>query len=542
MDLAPLSDMVELGSPAMQSQPDVTMTEEGDPNEAADDIVMATQTQPSGSDACEWIRDPANRDAVNASMRRVARLPNKVSREKNDQDLHWRTLFIKAISSNIVELEPCALSSLLRLESLRDSLVPGNDRSASDTLVVLGRLRYHVAKPMQLSAELANTAPAVVAKISFAPLRPPTRVKSGAFYVDQLVFEADVYEKVTNPLLLGGHTPHLIAWYGTFRCSNVRHMLEDATLDDKSDDSVARMVLACDLRTTMSRIETEMEGAGKYDFDKMQVLLLERGLGKSLAATELNKVSPELQASVIAQTLYTLATFGEVGLRHNDLHPGNVWLQPCGLRPSSNIYFITETQYLIVPTYGTLVKIYDFDLATTYPGSQALSAMDPKQRNRTPRDFPLYCKQYGICNHARNAKFDCYQFLSSLYWTTAGVAAAVKEQIRRAAGPSSNSYLNLHPTSWPYDAHVCKIVRGTESSMKRTCDGNYEPTDNEWPSTLSFLVSIAAANDWLYDTKMDGFPPQFTPALGFDEIYRLPSVPKSAVSAHRLERLAKLRS
>lgn len=456
---------------------------------------------------------------------------------KRRQGIEWREMVAKALRAGVIQVEPCDLSKLVTLEKRTDSRPPDAERSASPTLVVLGRLRYLIATDTDVDVDLVSKlrlAPRdVVMKINFGPRKPRNPDRTKRFYLRQLDYEVEFYKNIVTPLIEERFTPHLIVYLGAFTCNNVKETLQRQMKDSSASNDASAM--ACDLQKTMAYIE-QAGDAEDYNFDTMHVLLLERGKGAPLKETDLSKLDAKQQASMIMQVLYTLACFDGMKARHNDLHQGNVWLET-GQRDLTNVYFLSDDEYLIVPALGTLVKLYDFDLASTY--GRTTNRMGNAANEVLRGEF---CDNYGMCNWRRNSKFDCYMFLATLWYNsldkhpTHSLAPKITQWVLKTF--EGTSLIKQHPDSFPFWAHACKIILPRDGKDPAMCAGNWEPTDKEWPSTMSLIRSLAA--EFGFARTLDsGFPAAMLPESGFHDLFRLPHVPASAVANDRLRSYVK---
>lgn len=149
--------------------------------------------------------------------------------------------------------------------------------------------------------------------------------------------------------------------------------------------------------------------------DQGRMMIVESGSGKSLRDLIEDRVlsSSDLHA-IVFQVLYTLNEMYYAGIKHNDLHLGNVWIQllpnPRTLHyyyasPGSNQlhHFVITTRYL--------VKIYDFDRSTfTKRNAEDVSLNNSNNLTRSEDEF---CKVSGECN-IEDARFDIFRFTSHL--------------------------------------------------------------------------------------------------------------------------------
>jgi hypothetical protein len=153
----------------------------------------------------------------------------------------------------------------------------------------------------------------------------------------------------------------------------------------------------------------------KYDASKIEVLVIEQTQGHTL--DDLHKrLNVEAWREIIFQILYTLEVFNRLGLRHNDLHPNNIFIEVLPA-PKKNYYIIKANEMMEVESYFC-VKIFDFDDSASHCQKGLLNPMyhglvDQLQEKKTcfnSKSTGDRCRAFGICNDV-NTKFDTYLIL-----------------------------------------------------------------------------------------------------------------------------------
>src|SRR5438045_73424 len=94
--------------------------------------------------------------------------------------------------------------------------------------------------------------------------------------------------------------------------------------------------------------------------------------------------------SISFLVLYSLLVFEEVGLRHNDAHPGNILLEKKTYRekPPIIVCFVDENTFYVIPIFF-MVRVYDFD------NSWVVGVVNKKLDYGGVHS---YCNNYGMCN------------------------------------------------------------------------------------------------------------------------------------------------
>lgn len=460
------------------------------------------------------------------------------------QAFQARLLIKRAIDRGVIAVVPCDLSRLISTDSAANVMPPDARRSASDSLVVLGKLKYTIIDQHAGKLSSAMTHPilqnfGLALKIRFAP----KRADDG--FVHPLDYEEQFYKRVVHAMMVARYTPHLIALLGSFECHNIRAQLQ-ATL---TNPMAARSdtLLACQLLATIRKLKTKYgaKADSMYDFDQMRLLLLERSSGATLYETMASPTNPWDQASIIIQVLWTLACFDELGVRHNDLHSGNIWVETAN--EGDALYFFSKDDYIELPC-DFLVKIFDFDRASTY-GPETL--MGPVG-NGMLHDNPKYCATNGMCNFQKNSKFDCFLFLSILWrqHTTDAkrrLHPLIAEWMTRQLRIGKGGLLDVPWTEWPFPGHLCKrtgtyrVISRDGKPVRRVaeCNGGFEPDDAEWPSNMTLIRSLATEFGWLRRLDRDGIPQRYLDFGGQQRTYALPSVGRAALRPETLRKFGR---
>ena len=315
-------------------------------------------------------------------------VPPQVRRQPYE-GLRRRLALADALAAGTARIpDQCDVSSLM-VPSTAQVLAPSRQRSASETVFLLGKLAYE--------PRIADAKDDVVCKISFEPL-PDRRTGDNS-----LLVEIDVYRTVVNDILRRRLSPHVVVYYGSWECRQFARRLEEQLAYYRYGvaNSTASRLLAA------TRAVANVE----YDVQRAHVLLLERGIGVPLVEWATTARTADDWRAMLWQVLYTVEVFNRIGLRHNDLHLGNVWMQQTGSGdPPMTAYVLgvnasTARDLYAVPRASHSALIYDFDFA--YLSSRPGVA----RNNRIDQDT---CRRVGVCNRD-NAKFDAIVFLTLVY-------------------------------------------------------------------------------------------------------------------------------
>lgn len=166
----------------------------------------------------------------------------------------------------------------------------------------------------------------VIAKLSFYPL-------DSYYHTENYqIVEAQIYEHVLHHL--HKHTPHLPKWYMTIRSE-------------------------FDFKNSNLNI-SKWECPKKWNVNYAQSLIIEH-----IGSTDLFSIWSQIgdNPKVVFQVLYTIACFERVGLKHNDLHTGNIMI--CQLDNPITLSYEIQGKVISFQTKN-LVKIIDYDRACIY--------------------------------------------------------------------------------------------------------------------------------------------------------------------------------
>jgi hypothetical protein len=293
----------------------------------------------------------------------------------------------------------------------------------------------------------------VIVKLSFTPL---TR----AF--NNQVVECQIYKNVIRGLRQNQNTPHLPKLYGvkTFETEEI------------SSREAAKI----------KSWETEEE----FDKTSGQILVI-----KNVGPTTLWSVWEEecQNPHITFQVLYTIACFERVGLKHNDLHLNNIFIQNYE-EPAELNYQIGEQ----VISFNTtkLVKIIDFDRSSIYH--------EDVERNGVLDDFQESDEPVNQYNGVNNGQ-DTYKFLRSYKFFNA-------KQLRTWLNFECPSLFSTeYPDDLlPPDINPRNFVPDTVSLLKSLCENftdhfTHPPEGKESETTVWTLPEDTSVKPIIDTTK-----------------------------------------
>lgn len=209
--------------------------------------------------------------------------------------------------------------------------------------------------------------------------------------------EIYIYKYLMQELVVPKITPHIMTYVASAYCSKIVNNLTWLDTDELAmEEHVERW---------FAHTEPDLDPVDLImnHLSDGKLLILELGKGKSLGEW-VKEPDFETQEwdSIAFQVGYTLYEMWRVGIRHNDLHWGNVWMTRAA--PGSHMYYKLANGQCVKLPVRYWVKIYDFDLSTfTQPNRPA------KMRNQLLDDE--MCPDLGLCD-APDPLFDWHTFIA----------------------------------------------------------------------------------------------------------------------------------
>lgn len=268
--------------------------------------------------------------------------------------------------------------------------------------------------------------PRVFLKVSFEE-KPPPAAENG-----NLATERRVYMEVTNKLLFQRATPHIIACYG---------VLHEGNISIKSLEGIEQNLTRSDRAHLIKN--------GFYP-QKPVALVLEAAQFSSQLYVPRRKDASGGTGSeygdILFQVLWTLLCFQDVGLRHNDLHTGNIFVRNMG-RAKTYVYVLSEEVAFSLTT-NTHVLIYDFDR------SDKVSTEVMPCEIINPHNKIFDCPQLGAgCRDGRVGNGDLIRFLRFF------LKLQLPDDVRRTIDKFANAEAILGITAengYVFDGYPCR--------------------------------------------------------------------------------------
>lgn len=278
----------------------------------------------------------------------------------------WRERCTEIVQRNNCELGTW-INNLFVYESGKEK------QSASSTIIIKGLL-----SPTKREIEKKEDSNIII-KVSFESLNK---------FNNSLNVEQAIYKNVIPNLVLNMHTPGVVYALGTLDCEAITSLPPEQL--DKYDLELGKIGFP---------MRKGRFYPPSYDINKPSLLVMEKSKGITLSDWFKTPRKQEDILSIIFIAVYTLNCFANIGLRHNDLHFGNIFVED--LRTYAHLYFKVEDDKIIKVKTRYIPKIYDFDRG---------SILSPL----VPRNIMLdisYCQNVGTCN-TYSPKYDLYTFMA----------------------------------------------------------------------------------------------------------------------------------
>jgi hypothetical protein len=279
--------------------------------------------------------------------------------------------------------------------------------STSVSVILLGDLIEHSKRAS--SRDVLYFIP-VALKIFYPPPDPQLN--------NSLKTEATIYEYLTKNLYLKKHTPHLIRHIAHLTCTDIKGMIDNISQDEtlKKQLTSALLKLKNDTNFDLRAFGSAIQDKGVQTTDPLTVLAVEQALNSKTGYAFLEffidnpstPMPPNILKILVFQILWTLECFNRIGMRHNDLHMNNFFVQLYNPDEANYNYSYTlpdgKTFYFTTVPFS--VKIFDFDRSNIegVTDNTLLSRGNPSE----------LCNKIGICR-GPNPKYDTLKFLCTLY-------------------------------------------------------------------------------------------------------------------------------
>ena len=303
------------------------------------------------------------------------------------ESMGWRRKLANAISSGDLKIDQCNLT-----QWLTDFKVLGKSSASNTSVVLASTHNYHLNRGVSI-------------KIAY---------KGGED--NSLDIERGFYKIFFDFIQQQFFSPNVVTFYASFSCSTKEFrkiMTKENKLKDlyKEDQLLNKLI---------------WDDTHKDDRETLNFLVIERTQGNALAKMLPQLTGNELK-SVLFQIIYTFEVFNRLGLRHNDAHLGNIFIDILdGGSPVGDAIYATEVGVFKIDV-TKMVKFFDLDLASTQLNCDKKGT--PKINNayidiinelkhydlckNTKLDGEM-CDEYGMCNNDLNEYFDSFLTLGNI--------------------------------------------------------------------------------------------------------------------------------
>ena len=230
--------------------------------------------------------------------------------------------------------------------------------------------------------------------------------KAGISYDNSLPLEKNIYKHLLAPLITQRHTPNILKYFGSFSEPFIE--FRDTLTKCRNElDELLQQVAEKEER------DRKHHDVRIRDITKLTILGLEYCTAPTLRQWLRTDRSDQELNSVLFQIIYSAECLYRIGIRHNDLHVGNILISSS--KQQTTHYRINTSQVIAVPTKTSLVKIYDFD------NSCGMRDKREHLHNKLIRSkyynyklkYYKYWNQYGMSD-SDNSKYDTFTILSSI--------------------------------------------------------------------------------------------------------------------------------
>ena len=304
--------------------------------------------------------------------------------------------------------------------------------------------------------------------------------------------EVELY-KVMNELFLDYWTPHVVLYVDDWQCG-LGTLFSDASaqLRDKLNarKQRVRQTSGKERRKAQQQLEALAEFLAVPQSTSARVIMLERGEADVYTWIESGRLTSADLNAILFQVVWSLYIFDRIGLRHGDLHPGNVLVDFTSA--VQTIAYVPQPSEELAEYYELssrfMSKIFDWDWGGIYggDGSNGGTALaNPKARK--------HCATMSTCG--RNAKADLYTFLSAVHAFARG--ARFLDTRAKIAEIIDPELLEFAPRFKDFGGEKHRLCRGpladdcSADFLGEQCAGAWEPPDCLVLSPLEALAILA---------------------------------------------------
>lgn len=379
--------------------------------------------------------------------------------KRNINDTPIRLMYHKLFIENILSPKPGVYSSTYMNQSnvlnffncLQSPIILPID-SASRSLCFTGFIR--LPENIHISDETE-----LIKKFTIQYMKKPgikVFVKMTTDYDSTKKFkevEPIIYEKVIHKIITDRASPHFMLFLGYVKVNDWIQFLNNSIVNSNVEPIDSNNTITNNTNTSNKRFLYQKEQIQQSFLERFDIeednkpvggsfLITECGYGISLSSylTSVFKSTSESDRrtlyNIMFQVLYTLSVMSRYKLTHYDLHLGNIYLEDLSKytsHPEFYVYFINETEYVVLVLNKYLAKVFDFDWSF-HPDH--LTEPQKESRHKYP------CQLFGVCNE-HNIYFDVFKICSQLYTYRKYLPASILDFMNKyILKPSKSKNLN----------------------------------------------------------------------------------------------------
>jgi hypothetical protein len=261
----------------------------------------------------------------------------------------------------------CAPNTLFEDKLVKKDVVAGD--SASPSFVLLGQAK--IAVPNSCIKR------GISIKIMFA--KWVNNAHTASDFTPDLIAEQYIYSTVIPYIFANSYSPNMIAFYGIIECNNF-------------NVNAAGYL-------PWEKFETKHDKES-YDLSRFKGIITEKAVGgKPVKLGNWIRARENLEEfdTIVVQIIYTCTMMDQIGLLHNDLHEGNLFIDDLGSGNRVAMKFCIGSVAVVEISTRYVVKIYDWDrsvkVSTKY---SPLSVVKPIGNTEYARDVPDPLEYGGV--------------------------------------------------------------------------------------------------------------------------------------------------
>lgn len=215
--------------------------------------------------------------------------------------------------------------------------------------------------------------------------------------------------------------------------------------------------------------------------DKYFYMLFEDG-GRPLQDFINDNLSLNAWRSIFFQVIFTIYVLNQRGIRHGDLHCGNILIEKNkDLEKITVNYFLTPTEYYQIPLYGYFVRIFDWDFGGFYQTD------DIVQEVWTPKRGVKSCMQTNLCDKLSSCNKDSANLKADMFTFLTNANFQFQIELSKKIYPKTKQeewfadfFRNIPDSpnlAFGYPYRLCQ-----KNPQTLQCEGPLNPWDSEFPS------------------------------------------------------------